>query len=74
MSELRGLAAVAVFCGGVAAIWFLWGRIGLAGAGAMMFVMWTAIGLITGWWMGRDGQHDELVAELSKRFRTWRGH
>ncbi len=73
MSELRGLAAVAVFCGGGAAIWFLWGHIGLAGAGAMMFVMWVSIGLLTGWWMGRDGEHDDLVVKLSERLRDWRG-
>lgn len=72
MSELRGLAAVLIFGAGVAGVYFLWGRIGMAGAGAMMLVMWAAIGTLTGWWMGRDAEHDSLIEELGRRLKRRR--
>ena len=72
MSEWRGLAAVIIFVIAYVAIGHWWGRIGLVGAGAMMLVMWAAIGLLTGWWIGRDSEHDDLIAELSHRLKLRR--
>lgn len=65
------LAALA-FCAGVFAIWWAFGTGGLAPAGAMLAVIWVAIGLGYGWWIGRDGEHDGLIAELARRLKQRR--
>lgn len=65
------LAALA-FCAGIVGIWWAFGTSGLAPAGAMLAVVWVAIGLGYGWWIGRDGEHDVLIVELARRLRQHR--
>lgn len=72
MQNLRQLLAALTLIVGFAFIWLWLGVPGAAGAAFMLSVVWAALGIATGYWIGTDPIAEQMVTELMRRIRERR--